>query len=121
MNLIMLMLTIGSTELLARVFSKETPTGETLFGIVLYPKDWSQFAAYYRKVMDKMATEGSSVAYDPMLGWTVAPSRTDKTGLYSTSARAAQSSSRHVVRRFKSKAVQRFKNTRIHLYCLDRV
>ena len=35
--------------------------------------------------MDKMATEGSSVAYDPMLGWTVAPSRTDKTGLYSTS------------------------------------
>ena len=91
MNLLMLILTIGSTELLARVFSKQTPTGETLFGIVLYPKDWSQFAAYYRKVVDKMATEGSSVAYDPMLGWTVAPSRTDKTGLYSTSTEGLRS------------------------------
>ena len=61
MNLLMLILAVGSTELLARVFSKQTRTGETLFDVVLYPKDWPQFATYYRKVIDEVAHDGSFV------------------------------------------------------------
>jgi len=91
MNLLMLVLTIGSTELLARVLSKQTRTGETLFGVLLYPKEWSQFATYYRQVVDDLVQEGSYLIHDPTLGWTVGAARTDKTGLYSSSIEGLRS------------------------------
>ena len=87
----MLVLTFGSTELLARILSKQTPAGETFLGVLLYPKEWSQFAAYYRNVIDEMHMKAVSPFYDPVLGWTVAPSRTDRTGLYSSSAEGLRS------------------------------
>ena len=80
MNLVMLVLTLGSTEIFARLLSKQTAAGETVLGVLLYPKQWSQFAAYHKKVIDEIAHEGSYVVYDPILGWTVAPSRSDETG-----------------------------------------
>ncbi|HET8671599.1 MAG TPA: SGNH/GDSL hydrolase family protein, partial [Candidatus Saccharimonadales bacterium] len=91
MNLLMLVLTIGTTELLARVLSKQTRTGETLFGVLLYPKEWSQFATYYRQVVDDLVHDGSYLVHDPILGWTVGASRTDRTGLYSSSAEGLRS------------------------------
>jgi hypothetical protein len=91
MNLLMVVLTIGSTELLARVLSKQTRGGETLFGVLLYPKEWSQFATYYRQMADDLVHEGSYLIHDPMLGWTVGASRTDRTGLYSSSAEGLRS------------------------------
>lgn len=86
MNLFMLVLTIASTEILSRLLSKQTAAGETVLGVLLYPKEWSKFAAHYKKVIDEMTRESSFATYDPILGWTVAPSRGDKTGLQFSSA-----------------------------------
>ena len=91
MNFVMLVLTLGSTEIVARLLSKQTAAGETVLGVILYPKQWSQVATYYNKVIDKIAYEDSSVAYDRILGWTLAPSRSDRTGLYLSSAEGLRS------------------------------
>ena len=91
MNLVLLVMMLGSTEILARLLSKQIAEGETVLGVLLYPKQWSQFAAYHKKVIDEIAHQGSYVVYDPILGWTVAPSRSDKTGLYFSSAEGLRS------------------------------
>jgi hypothetical protein len=91
MNLVMLVLTLGSTEILARLLSKQTTVGETVLGVVLYPKQWSQVATSYKKVIDEIAYEDSYVAYDRILGWTLAPSSSDRTGLYFSSAEGLRS------------------------------
>jgi len=91
MNVVMLVLTLGSTEALARILSKQTAAGETFLGVLLYPKEWPRIATYYRAVLDETVREGSFAVYDPILGWTVGPSRTDRTGLYSSSAEGLRS------------------------------
>jgi len=85
MNLVMLVLTLGNTELLARVLSKQTAAGETVLGVLLYPKEWSKFAAHYKKRIDEMTRKGSFATYDRILGWTVTPSYIDRTGQYLSS------------------------------------
>ena len=91
MNLVMLVLTVGSTELFARYVSKQTPAGKTLLGVLLYPKEWSEFAAYYRKVIEEIAHGSSYEVYDPVLGSTVSPSRIDRTGFYLSSTEGLRS------------------------------
>ena len=91
MNLVLLILTLGSTEILARLLSKQRAADEILLGRMLYPQQWSQFAAYQKKVIDEIAHEYSVMAYDGILGWTVAPSRSNKTGLYFSSAEGLRS------------------------------
>jgi hypothetical protein len=91
MNLVMLVLTLGSTEIVARLLSKQTAAGETVLGVILYPKQWSQVAAYYKKVIDEIANAKNYVAYDRILGWTPAPFRSDRTGLYLSSSEGLRS------------------------------
>jgi hypothetical protein len=94
MNLVMLILTFGSVEILLRLLSKQTnadETVETVLGVLLYPKEWSKLAAYRNKMIDEMAHEGSYYTYDRILGWTVAPSRSDKTGLQFSSTEGLRS------------------------------
>jgi hypothetical protein len=91
MNLVILVLTFGSTELLARLLSKQIPAGKTLLGVLLYPKEWSEFAAYYKNVIEEIAHGSSYEVYDPMLGWTVAASRRDRTGFYLSSTEGLRS------------------------------
>ena len=91
MNLVMLLLTLGSTEILVRLLSTQTAAGETVLGRPLYPKRWSQVAAYHKKLIDEIAYAESYVAYDRILGWTMAPSSSDRTGLYFSSAEGLRS------------------------------
>jgi hypothetical protein len=91
MNLVMLVLTLGSTEIFARLLSKQNAAGEEVLGVILYPKQWSQVAAYHKKVIDEVNYEDSYLAYDRILGWTVAPSSSDRTGLYFSSAEGLRS------------------------------
>ena len=91
MNLVMLVLTLGSTEILARLLSKHTAARETVLGVTIYPKQWSQVAAYYKKVIDEISYAENHVVYDRILGWTVAPSSSDRTGLYLSSAEGLRS------------------------------
>src|SRR5215467_1589635 len=80
MNVLMLFLLIASAEGLFRSLSKDSETGEALFGIVLYPRQWGAIVARQRAVLDKMAAEGNYLIYDEREGWTIAPSYSDKRG-----------------------------------------
>ena len=91
MNLVMLVLTLGSAEILASLLSKQIAPDESLLGRKLYPRQWSQFAAHHKKVIDKSAHEDSYMAYDGILGWTVVPSRSDTLGLNLSSAEGLRS------------------------------
>ena len=102
MNLVMLVLMLGSVEILARVLSKQVGTGqiesgqvhrldERLLGRILYPQQWSQFSANTKMVIDRMVHEGSYLAQDRILGWTITPSRRDETGQYLSSAEGLRS------------------------------
>jgi len=81
MNFITLALMLGSAELLARLLSTKvtsTPTSphqyEMLLGRILYPQSWSQVAASFNKVIDRMSEEGSFLIDDRFLGWRLKPS-----------------------------------------------
>ena len=93
MNLVVLILTLGTMETFARFQSRQVPGGRTLFGVQLYPREWSQVVSFYEKMLEEMEDEGSYVIYDPNLGWTVAPSRSDKSGLYASSTKGSRSPS----------------------------
>src|SRR5499427_8315040 len=80
MNVLMLFLLIASAEGLFRSLSKDSETGEALFGIVLYPRQWGAIVARQRAVLDKRAAEGNYLIYDEREGWTIAPSYSDKHG-----------------------------------------
>ena len=86
MNLVMLVLSVGSAEVLGHLLEKQTASGETVLGVVLYPKHWSKFASYHQKVIDRMAQEGSHNTFDQVLGWNLTPSHADITGEYLSSA-----------------------------------
>jgi hypothetical protein len=91
MNLVMLVLFLGTAEVLAHLLSKHTAAGETVLGVVLYPKDWSTSASYYKKVIDRLVREGSHNTYDQLLGWTLTPSRSDTTAQYLSSVEGLRS------------------------------
>lgn len=80
MNLVTLFLTLGTTEVMSFALSKHTAVGETLLGVPLYPNLWSTGAAERKKAIDEMALESYYHVYDPLLGWTVGPSRSNQTG-----------------------------------------
>lgn len=80
MNLVTLFFTLGTTEVMSFALSKHTAVGETLLGVPLYPNLWSTGAEERKKAIDEMALESNYHVYDPLLGWTVGPSRSDQTG-----------------------------------------
>jgi hypothetical protein len=80
LNLVMLFLTLGTTEVMSFVLSKQTAAGDTLLGVLLYPKHWSAGTAQRKKAYDEMVPESSYYVHDPLLGWTVGRSRSDKNG-----------------------------------------
>lgn len=90
-HFVTLALLIGSLEMMARFASKQTASGETLLGSVLYPKNWLNFSHYYHGIIDEMRRDGSYLMHDENLGWTILPSRRDKTGLQLSSAEGLRS------------------------------
>lgn len=86
LNILLLVLTVGSIEILVGTFSVQTPGGETIHGIPLVPRKWSEVVALHKPVIERMAHEQPFLIYDPNLGWTVAPSRQNATGFDVSSA-----------------------------------
>jgi len=80
MNVMMLVLTLGSVELLSRLLSKSTDKGEAVHGVDLYPRMWATVLAKQRNALEEAARRGSYLVHDRFLGWTVAPSYDDGTG-----------------------------------------
>ena len=85
LNILILVLTVGSIEILVRTFSVQTLGGETIRGVPLAPRKWSEVVALHKPVIERMAHEQPFLIYDPNLGWTVAPSRQNATGLDASS------------------------------------
>ena len=85
-NLLMLILTVGSIEIVIRILSTHTAAGETIRGVPLHPRKWSDVVALYKPVLERMTHDNPFTIYDPILGWTVAPSRQNATGQDASSA-----------------------------------
>lgn len=85
-NVLMLILTVGSIEIMVRLLSNQTAAGETFRGVSLHPRKWSDVVALYKPVLEQMIHDNPFMIYDSILGWTVAPSRQNATGLEVSSA-----------------------------------
>jgi hypothetical protein len=85
-NLLMLILTVGSLETGIRLLSIQTSTGETFIGGPLYPRKWTEVTARYKAILERMTHEAPFQIYDPILGWTLAPSHRNASGLDASSA-----------------------------------
>lgn len=79
-NILILVLTVGSIEILVRIFSTRTAAGETIRRVLLHPRKWSDVVALYKPVIERMTHDNPFLIYDPIMGWTVAPSRQNETG-----------------------------------------
>jgi hypothetical protein len=77
LNLVMLFLMVATTEVMSFALSKHTAVGQTLLGVVLYPKHWARGTEQQQKALDEAARESSYYNYDPLLGWTVGRSRSN--------------------------------------------
>ena len=86
LNILILVLTVGSIEILVRIFSTRIAAGETIRGVLLHPRKWSDVVALYKPMLEQMTHDNSFLIYDPTLGWTVAPSRRNTTGQDASSA-----------------------------------
>lgn len=85
-NVLMLILTIGSLDIGIRLLSVQTLTGQSFRGIPLYPRKWTEVVARYKAILERMTHEDPFLIYDPILGWTVAPSRRNASGQDASSA-----------------------------------
>jgi hypothetical protein len=85
-NVLMLIVTVESIEIVIRLLSTQTAAGETIRGVPLHPRKWSDVVALYKPVIDLMTHDNPFNIYDPILGWTVARSRRNATGQNASSA-----------------------------------
>ena len=85
-NVLILILTVGSSEIVIRLLSARTVVGETIQGVLLHPRKWSDVVALYKPVLEQMIHDNPFLIYDSILGWTVAPSRQNATGQDASSA-----------------------------------
>jgi len=90
MNVLMLIMTVPSLEGLTRLLSKDTAEGEAVLGIPLRPKQWSAFTQA-EKTVEKLTRKSSYLIHDPILGWTVGPSRGSETSVEISSAEGLRS------------------------------
>ena len=72
-NILMLILTVGSIEIVVRLFSTQTAAGEMILGVLLHPRKWSDVVALYKPMLEQMTHDNPFLIYDPILGWTLAP------------------------------------------------
>jgi len=79
-NVLVLILTVGSIEIGVRLLASRTLTGETFRGAPLLPHKWTEVTARYKAILERMTHEDPFLIYDPILGWTIAPSRRNTTG-----------------------------------------
>jgi hypothetical protein len=92
MNLVMLVLMLGSSEILGRFLAKTSGAGAGVLKNIQELRNWPYFAASAKKSLERMDRMGSYLTYHPVLGWTIAPSHSDdETGLYHSSVKGLRS------------------------------
>ncbi|HJT21685.1 MAG TPA: SGNH/GDSL hydrolase family protein [Nitrospira sp.] len=67
-----------SMEISVRFFSKQTARGLMVLGVLLEPRDWEAFRAEHEAVLENLTQGRGYLVHDRILGWTVAPSQSNK-------------------------------------------
>lgn len=78
-------------ELTIRMNVTQHSQGDEVFGTVLLPKRWQAVTAWNRRLLDELPQSISYLTADELLGWTIAPSRVSKDGLYQSSKEGIRS------------------------------
>jgi hypothetical protein len=86
MNLVTMVLVLMTVEATLRETSESSREGETLLSTVLRPKNWEKVALHNRDLLDRASGNLSYQVYDPVMGWTMGPSRRSADGLYWSSS-----------------------------------
>jgi hypothetical protein len=91
MNLVGVLLIVGTGELVVRLLSVKKPSGTTLGRKLLYPREWHDVAEYQLRALRKAAVQGSFMVFDSDLGWTIGSNRSSENGLYLSSVEGLRS------------------------------
>lgn len=91
LNLIVVGVLLGFIEAALRVISQPHALGQRIGSTVLLPYDWRSFAAANLELLQKSRSKAAYFVEDPVLGWSIAPSRTSADGLYSSSVEGLRS------------------------------
>jgi hypothetical protein len=82
MNVITVVMTVMTAEIAVRAVVRSYYGYEAIGSLVLKPKNWDAIKGHYRKLIKKQRGDLSYQVYDPLLGWTIGPSRLSSDGLY---------------------------------------
>jgi hypothetical protein len=91
MNLLVVVLSVGSGELAIRLLSTNTEYGVQLGSMLLYQREWKDLVARHSAVLHHAATWQTVLVFDELLGWTVGSNRTSGNGLYFSSREGLRS------------------------------
>ncbi|GKS59619.1 hypothetical protein YTPLAS18_31460 [Nitrospira sp.] len=90
-NLVVVGSVIVITEVVLRLAVTQRGIGKELNGRLLYPRQWEQVAARYQGILEQARMQPPYDVAHPLLGWTIAPSRTSANGLYKSSVEGLRS------------------------------
>lgn len=90
-NLIAVTLMFGTGEVLVRLLSVATPMGPSFAGTLLLPKRWELQKQRNAGLLRDAPANISYFVRDTLLGWSVAPARRSKSGLYLSSTEGIRS------------------------------
>ena len=75
LNLVPLLAVLVIGEVAVRALAQPGPRAPTVLKTALLPWAWSDVVTHNRALLDKSSLKGSYLVADPMLGWTIGPSR----------------------------------------------
>lgn len=81
-NVITVVLTVVTAEIAVRAVVRSYYGYEAIGTLVLKPKDWDAIKSHYQKLIKEQRGDLSYQIFDPLLGWTIGPSRLSDDGLY---------------------------------------
>lgn len=82
MNVITVVLAVVTAEIAVRAVVRSYYGYEAIGTLVLKPKSWDAIKGHYQKLIREKRDDLSYHVYDPLLGWTIGPSRLSANGLY---------------------------------------
>ena len=91
MNLVTVCVIGLAGEVVVRVSATPNDQGVEVFGTTLLPKDWQAVTAWNRRLLNEAPQSISYLTADNLLGWTIAPNRVSKNGLYMSSQEGVRS------------------------------
>ena len=96
-NLLVVGLLAVTTEAALRYLVVLKSFDEELAGFPLLPRQWKKVTAAYDAVLTKAESQPTYLVPDPILGWTIAPSRKSENGMYLSSVEGVRSAEQGVV------------------------